>query len=255
LVIGGTVIFAWCMWRIAVNNIESSSRVARTHQVLAHLDATMVQAQEAEADQRGFLLTGRESYLGPYESALGRIHGELAAVSVLTTDNKFQQENLQRLRGYMAQKLAELAETIRLRREQGLGPALALVLTDRGKLAMDEIRSVIESMRLEEERVLSIYRADDAKVSILLYLVCAGIFLAAIIAATTIIWLLHWIGRLQTGLVTVCAWTREVQYEGKWMNVGEYLEHRFGLSITHGISEKAAAKMLREMKSENPPDR
>jgi CHASE3 domain sensor protein len=254
LAIGGITVFALCVRRISANNIESSRRIDDTHQVLAHLDATIVEAQAAETGQRGFLLTGRESYLGPYEVALGRIRGELDSIDYLTRDNKLQQENLRSLRNYTAQKFDELAETIRLRREQGLAPALALVLTDRGKLAMDEIRTVLGNMRMEEERLLSVYRADDAKVSVLLYVVCAGIVLVAIIATATIIWLLRWIGRLQTGLVTVCAWTREVRYEGRWMNIDEYLQRRFGLSISHGISDKAAAEILRDLKkSEIPP--
>ena len=243
----GLAVFAWGVWRIASEHAESTRWVEHTHEVLSHLDATVAEAETAETGQRGFLLTGREAYLNPYETALGEIRHELDAIGSLTRDNQTQQANLQRLRHYTAQKNEELAETIHLRREQGLQAALDLVLTDRGKLAMDEIRAVLETMRLEEERLLAIRRADSAKVSTLLYFLCSGILLVTCIAVATILWLLRWIRRLQTGLVTVCAWTRQVSYQGQWMSVEEYLRHRFGLSITHGMSEKAASELLREM--------
>ena len=125
---------------------------------------------------------------------------------------------------------------------------LALVLTDRGKLAMDDIQALLASMRLEEERLLLIRHANDSRVSNLLYIVCAGILLVAVVSAAAVVWLLRWIGRLQTGLITVCAWTRQVYYQDKWMGIEEYLHSRFGQSITHGISDEAAAEMMKEAK-------
>lgn len=39
--------------------------------------------------------------------------------------------------------------------------------------------------------------------------------------------------------VTLCAWTRTVRYEGEWISVEAYLERRFGLLTSHGISPQA----------------
>lgn len=39
--------------------------------------------------------------------------------------------------------------------------------------------------------------------------------------------------------VTLCAWTRTVRYEGEWISVEAYLERRFGLLTSHGISPEA----------------
>lgn len=36
--------------------------------------------------------------------------------------------------------------------------------------------------------------------------------------------------------VTLCAWTRNVRFEGEWMSVETYLERRFGVIASHGIS-------------------
>ena len=39
--------------------------------------------------------------------------------------------------------------------------------------------------------------------------------------------------------VTLCAWSNTVRHEGEWMTFARYLERRFGLLTTHGISPKA----------------
>ncbi|MFI5336257.1 MAG: MASE1 domain-containing protein [Opitutales bacterium] len=44
--------------------------------------------------------------------------------------------------------------------------------------------------------------------------------------------------------VTFCAWTRRVRWNEQWVPVEQFLQERYGLSISHGISEEALA-MLR----------
>ena len=44
-------------------------------------------------------------------------------------------------------------------------------------------------------------------------------------------------------LVTLCAWSHTVRFEGEWMPFEKYLERRFGLKTTHGISPKAVERM------------
>jgi hypothetical protein len=43
--------------------------------------------------------------------------------------------------------------------------------------------------------------------------------------------------------VTLCAWTRSVEYEGEWISFEEYLRRRFDISTTHGIAPDALAQI------------
>lgn len=45
------------------------------------------------------------------------------------------------------------------------------------------------------------------------------------------------------GYVTMCAWSRTIEFEGDWLSFEEYLKRRFGLDTTHGISPDQAQKM------------
>ncbi len=50
-------------------------------------------------------------------------------------------------------------------------------------------------------------------------------------------------------LVTMCAWTKTVRYEGQWIPFESYLKRRFGLMTSHGISPKGIEKFA----AEDPP--
>jgi methyl-accepting chemotaxis protein len=74
----------------------------------------------AETGQRGYLLTGNDSYLQPYTQALPRIQRDMHDLQFLTPDNLSQQHVLVTLRPLIAAKLAELQQTIALRHTRGI---------------------------------------------------------------------------------------------------------------------------------------
>ncbi|MGI8783264.1 MAG: hypothetical protein ACR2L2_06395 [Acidobacteriota bacterium] len=45
-----------------------------------------------------------------------------------------------------------------------------------------------------------------------------------------------------SGLVTMCAWSRTIEYEGEWISFEEYLKRRFDLNTSHGISPDEVQK-------------
>ena|GEM_PF-4957845 len=51
------------------------------------------------------------------------------------------------------------------------------------------------------------------------------------------------IAHLQNAIVHVCAWTKRVQVDGKWIPIDHYLAKYLGLKISHGISEEGLAML------------
>ncbi len=141
---------------VAYLNIESlrtnNQRITQTHTVLVALDEILSTAQDAETGQRGFLLTGDERYLEPYETATTAVQERLDAVADLTRDNPRQRANLAQLTRHVGAKLTELKETLELRETGGPEAALVQMRTDRGKIEMDAIRTRLAAMRQEEAR-------------------------------------------------------------------------------------------------------
>jgi signal transduction histidine kinase/DNA-binding response OmpR family regulator/CHASE3 domain sensor protein len=139
---------------------ESDAAIRHSHTVLIALDELLSTVQDAETGQRGYLLTGGQSYLEPYTKATETLQGRLAHLQDLVSDNDVQQGNITQLRRQVDSKLAELRETIAVRRKQGLIEALAIVETDRGKNSMDAIRAQLTVMAQEEGRLRQL-RLDD----------------------------------------------------------------------------------------------
>ena len=48
-------------------------------------------------------------------------------------------------------------------------------------------------------------------------------------------------------LVTMCAWSRTVEYQGEWISFEDYLKRRFNISTTHSISPAEAEKVLGQL--------
>ena len=139
---------------------ENQQKILHSHTVLVALDKLISTMQDAETGQRGYLLTGNDKYLAPYNAAVADVGARLDAVAALTGDNATQQTNIVQLRRHLDAKLGELGETIDLRRGKGAEAALALVNTDRGKFEMDAIRSQADLMRQEEQRLREIRIAE-----------------------------------------------------------------------------------------------
>ncbi len=141
--------------------IDSAEWVGHTHEVLNELDDLLSGMKDAETGQRGYVITGEARYLEPYQGAHDVIAERLKSLRELTLDNAIQQQRLTSIEPLVASKLAELQETIDLRRTKGFGAAEQVVVTDRGKNAMDSIRKLIGEMRDEETGLLARRSAEE----------------------------------------------------------------------------------------------
>ena len=148
-------------------NIQSvraeTDRVAATHEVITGLGDLLSAMQDAETGQRGFLLTGQDSYLAPYRNAQARSQTSLQTLDRLTRNTPDQQVSLQALRQQVVAKFEGLARSIALRQREGLASTLAAIDADRDKTEMDAIRATIAQLRAEERQTrLSVLVRRDA---------------------------------------------------------------------------------------------
>jgi PAS domain S-box-containing protein len=129
-------------YRTWVNFGRNTEQVQTSQQIVDGTNALLSSLKDVETGQRGFLLTGREQYLEPYRQAIREVPKTLKKLTDITAGPRPDQaERLKRLRPLVEAKLDELGETIRVRRSQGADAALAIVLTDRGRAIMDQIRA------------------------------------------------------------------------------------------------------------------
>src|SRR5690348_7733696 len=94
VVLAALVINAFISYRAMRRVITNNEGVTHTHEVLTELEATLSTMIDAETGQRGFLITGENAYLEPYQTALAQIDVHLLNLKRLTADNKLQQARL-----------------------------------------------------------------------------------------------------------------------------------------------------------------
>ncbi len=131
--------------------VSSSEWVVRSFEARKELRDILSDLKDAETGQRGFLITGEDHYLEPYKSALSQLDRNITEAKEITSDNPNQQARLVEIKSVTASRLAEIAETIRIRREQGFEAARKIVLTDRGKISMDRLKLLLNEAIAEED--------------------------------------------------------------------------------------------------------
>ena len=145
--------------------IENNALVTHSQEVIITLERMLSTLKDAETGQRGYLLTGSPNYLEPYNSAIAQIYQQVERLQTLTSDNAAQQQRLQTLQPLINEKLNELNQTILLRQTRGPAAAERVVLSDRGKQVMDQIRVIVAQMQQEEENLLAL-RSQQSRNSI-----------------------------------------------------------------------------------------
>ncbi|MFD1697334.1 response regulator [Roseibium aestuarii] len=134
---------------------QSNEDVVQTHRVIVAIDLLMADVQDAETGQRGYLLTGDDSYLTPYYRAVSQVQSRLAQVDELIPLQSAQRPRFDELRGYVASKFREMDKTLEVYKTEGQAAALAIINTDRGRADMDAVRRLIGELRDAETNARS----------------------------------------------------------------------------------------------------
>jgi len=161
LVLGIIVSLAIAVYaELGFRRLELANRqMAVALEMQANLLETLALIVDAETGERGYLLTGKEEYLEPYNAAVPRIDNAFHRLREMLVDGGTVAERdvLGRISGLVGKKLSELEAAIALYKKDGPAVAQALMDTGIGKRTMDDIRAEINDMTAAHQRQL-----DDA---------------------------------------------------------------------------------------------
>lgn len=144
-------------------------RVEVLHTSLYQLSETLSLLKDAETGQRGFLLTGEDSFLQPYNVAVQHLHSQFQALRsiplmAMYADDIAQIEQLTEL------KMTELSETIALRRLAGDEAARQRVMDNQGRHYMDELRQRIHVLeRRVSDELDALNEGTDARAQVAIW--------------------------------------------------------------------------------------
>jgi len=137
----------------SVEKFYNSERwVDHTNTVRGKLELIISSMKDAETGQRGYLLTGNEKFLEPYNGAENVTRAAFDTVKYLTKDNGAQQNEFKGLKEMIDSKYDLLENTISQKRSGGTISQDILLM---GKSYMDRARTIITRMESREEILLS----------------------------------------------------------------------------------------------------
>lgn len=128
----------------------------------------------AESSQRGFLLTGNEIYLAPYDSAKTQAEQQLEDLARLLPADAPNRGMLPRLSEAVAEKIAEMDSSIALKSADRDDEALALIQRNRGKALMDEINVFLYGAILLADESSALNSASQQRNTLLLRVISTG---------------------------------------------------------------------------------
>ena len=167
LLVFGFAIGAWETYAAA----STRHIVADQNEARAAGQGLLSTLKDLETGERGYALTGVETYLQPYTLALGRIDKSLADIE--------RHGAPPGLAGLVQAKREAAAQVVAARRQFGLDAATNLILTGDDKSSMDAARSAIADLTLHAQTTIARATAsEDARGPIRIALASASILAA-----------------------------------------------------------------------------
>jgi diguanylate cyclase (GGDEF)-like protein len=169
LVLAATVAFGFQAER---STTESLRLVQHTYQVKDTLEALVEDLVNAESGMRGYLLTGEDEFLAPYDEGTARLNQDLDRLAFLLRDDPTESRRLNDLRLLTPERLRILEQLRPFApiTEAGHPNQVEAILTD-GKVIMDEIRTTLGVITSGQNRLLGLRQAALTRARHLAFLV------------------------------------------------------------------------------------
>ena len=145
------VISSAASWISIHNLLSSAALVNHTNTVVSKLEQTLSVMKDAETGQRGFLITGKEEFLDPYEGSYEKAKGLIDEVSALTADNAAQQERIGKIDQLVRKRFGKLQELIDKKKTTAIVDLADMM---QGKNFMDSVRLLVKEMSFHESTLL-----------------------------------------------------------------------------------------------------
>jgi CheY-like chemotaxis protein/CHASE3 domain sensor protein len=202
--------------------VSTMNWAEHSERVIGQANEMLRLAVDRESSMRGFLITGDETFLTPYETGGPRFKTQIEALQQMVSDNPPQVERLKQIEA-IQQRWSGFAEAMidARRRNQDVEAAVA---SGRGKLEFDETRREFGDfldveLRLRQERSEATRRVTTTLVSVFL------------LFSLSVSGLLAWMGRRELmslsstydGVLRQQAEQTEMLQEQVWLRSGQRL--------------------------------
>ncbi|WP_027798511.1 response regulator [Paraburkholderia dilworthii] len=166
--------------------VSTTNWAEHSERVVGKANEMLRLAVDRESSMRGFLITGDESFLGPYENGGPKFKAQMDELQQLVADNPPQVEKLKQIQAIQDrwERFAESMVDARRRMQE----VTRVVASGRGKMEFDETRKIFGDFLEVESRL----RQERGEASRRVTGILVGVFLIFSIGVNS---LLAWMGR------------------------------------------------------------
>src|SRR5882724_5431151 len=182
--LGATSVVIYCLHTVLRVRQESIDLT----KIQTQLNAFNVELLNAETGQRGYLLTGDESYREPYLEAVRQIPSLGVQQTKASSPYAYAAKAAQ-LNAVAKDKLDEMSQTVSLQQAGNHDAALALVGTNRGQTDMAKIRSLVAEISKQQADELVAKRAITTKYGNLANWIAGGMLVVIALLAGLVYYL------------------------------------------------------------------
>lgn len=164
------ILAASAYYQQGVANTASKGWVNHTYNVRGHIRRLVSQFKEVRFSELGFLLTGNEDYLKPYQKAVATTQSteplkntlesdssvaeRLALIKKLTIDNSLQQRNIQELEEVVNEYFQYIAKAVEMRKNENEAGIQEMLRDKTSESLTSHIDILLRVMEAEESRLL-----------------------------------------------------------------------------------------------------
>ena len=173
--------FLTTRWQAMVAQIDDQTA---SYEIRDNSRLLMRYLLDAQSNQRGYLLTSKTSYLGPYQIATTNVHEQMDRLKLLVAASPEQSRSMQEVASLADTTLTELAQTIALKRGAEPGRIPQVADSDQGQAQLDSIRTILKKFVDTETKNLSARRRTFEESTLTMTALIIGCFFAAVLTIT-----------------------------------------------------------------------
>ena len=144
-----------------IKDVHDASNQRASARIIAYkLSALNALLVDAETGQRGYIITGQEKYLKPYNDALEAIPKTYDELDVALAESPEQHIRLEHVQEIATKKLTELNETIEYKRAGQDSQVLKQVIEGSGQIFMTDLRNLLKTMYNVQQAQVSMHNQN-----------------------------------------------------------------------------------------------
>jgi PAS domain S-box-containing protein len=159
--LGILLVLGYFCYRSLNQSITTAQLVGHSYQVIDAVQSVTVHLAEAEGDVDRYNNTGEEFYLIRHNAAVAVMRSRMSTLRQLATDDRGQQERLNRIEPLLVVQFSRLEDIVNARRNAGSGTAARPVAAG-GAAVNDELRKILAEMEGEERTLLTLRQNSTA---------------------------------------------------------------------------------------------